>query len=159
VISASDALHSLGDGAIYVTQAHDVVEPKMHAGMLEQWQQVGSNSFGLIAAQRRTSYFPGGYLAVEGERVTGVVEKPGAGNEPSDLVNLVDHLFASWRDLLAAIENEAKTPGADDAYERALSRLMTTQPIRAHVYEGRWQALKYPWHMLDVMDMLLDLWR
>ena len=44
------------------------------------------------------AYFPGGYLTLEGGRVTSVVEKPGAGNEPSDLVNLVAHVFASWRE-------------------------------------------------------------
>jgi bifunctional UDP-N-acetylglucosamine pyrophosphorylase/glucosamine-1-phosphate N-acetyltransferase len=35
---------------------------------------------------------------------------------------------------------------------------MAEGEFRATVYEGRWQALKYPWHLLDVADMLLDLW-
>jgi bifunctional UDP-N-acetylglucosamine pyrophosphorylase/glucosamine-1-phosphate N-acetyltransferase len=26
------------------------------------------------------------------------------------------------------------------------------------VYEGRWAALKYPWHLLDVMEMLFERW-
>jgi bifunctional UDP-N-acetylglucosamine pyrophosphorylase/glucosamine-1-phosphate N-acetyltransferase len=28
----------------------------------------------------------------------------------------------------------------------------------AHVYDGPWQGLKYPWHLLDVMDLMLSLW-
>ena len=28
----------------------------------------------------------------------------------------------------------------------------------AHVYDGPWQGLKYPWHLLDVMDLMLALW-
>jgi len=104
-------------------------------------------------------YFPGGYLTLYGPRVTGIVEKPGAGRAPSNLVNLVAHVHASAETLLAALEAEQKQSGGDDAYERALTRLMSTSEYRAHVYDGRWQALKYPWHTLDVVDMLLDLWQ
>jgi bifunctional UDP-N-acetylglucosamine pyrophosphorylase/glucosamine-1-phosphate N-acetyltransferase len=35
---------------------------------------------------------------------------------------------------------------------------MAAGEFHASIYEGRWQALKYPWHLLDVMDLLLDLW-
>jgi bifunctional UDP-N-acetylglucosamine pyrophosphorylase/glucosamine-1-phosphate N-acetyltransferase len=90
--------------------------------------------------------------------VTGVAEKPGVGNEPSDLVNLVAHLFESAAALCDAVEAEAAGGSGDDAYERGISRLMATTEVRASVYEGRWQALKYPWHLLDVMDLLLDHW-
>ncbi len=46
----------------------------------------------------------------------------------------------------------------DDAYERALSSLMRERDFRPVVYEGRWQGLKYPWHVLDVMDLMLERW-
>src|SRR2546430_14110774 len=35
VLSAREALTAQGDGAVYVTQAHDVVESRMHAGLLD----------------------------------------------------------------------------------------------------------------------------
>jgi bifunctional UDP-N-acetylglucosamine pyrophosphorylase/glucosamine-1-phosphate N-acetyltransferase len=126
--------------------------------MLRAWQQGRPGTAGLIAAARVNSYFPGGYLTLSGERVTGIVEKPGPGNEPSDLVNLVAHVFSSGRALLHSLERESAESGNDDAYERAVSSLLADSEIRAQVYEGRWQALKYPWQTLDVMDMLLDLW-
>jgi bifunctional UDP-N-acetylglucosamine pyrophosphorylase/glucosamine-1-phosphate N-acetyltransferase len=158
VLAGVDALSAYGDGPLYVTQAHDVVEQRLHAAMLDTWSREGQGMAGLIAAQRVSNYFPGGYLVLQGDRVANVIEKPGAGQEPSDLVNLVAHVFASWRSLIEAIEMGGGMAGADDAYERALSRLMRQNTFRAQVYEGRWQALKYSWHMLDVMDMLLDLW-
>jgi bifunctional UDP-N-acetylglucosamine pyrophosphorylase/glucosamine-1-phosphate N-acetyltransferase len=158
VLSAREALDAFGDAPLYLTQAHDVVEQKLHEGMLEAWSRREGDVFGLVAAQRARRYFPGGYLAFNGDRLAGVIEKPGAGHEPSDLVNLVDHVFASWRTLVGAVKLAEDQPGADDAYERALSSLMTGRVFRAEVYEGRWQPLKYPWHVLDVMDMLLDLW-
>jgi NDP-sugar pyrophosphorylase family protein len=158
VLSSCGELERHGDCPVFVTQAHDVAEKRLHAEMLERWEDNPGQIGGLIAAARVESYFPGGYLTLEGERVTSIVEKPGAGNEPSDLVNLVAHVFPSWRELTGAIASEADKPADDDAYERALAAMMQTHDIRAHVYEGRWQGLKYPWHVLDVMDLLLDLW-
>lgn len=159
VLHALPALQDAGDCPIYVTQAHDVVERRLHEALLDGWERLGGSPSGLLGAVRVSSYFPGGYLTLKDERVTSVIEKPGAGNEPSNLVNLVAHVFASWQQLREAIEQEQARPGGDDAYERALSRLMAANEFRVSVYEGRWQALKYPWHVLDVMDMLLDLWR
>ena len=158
VLRAGDAIGSFGGGALYVTQSQDVVEPALHRRLLDAWSRRPASVAGLIGAYRVRDYFPGGYLTLDGERLTGVVEKPGAGNEPSDLVNIVAHLFASHRDLIDQIEAETAMPGADDAYERALSRLMAQQELRAVVYEGRWQALKYPWQVLDVMELLLERW-
>jgi bifunctional UDP-N-acetylglucosamine pyrophosphorylase/glucosamine-1-phosphate N-acetyltransferase len=139
-----------------VTQAHDVVEQRLHAELLQRWSHGGIQ--GLIGAVRVKQYFPGGYLTLQGSRVTSVIEKPGAGNEPSDLVNLVAHVHGSWLALEQTLSYESAAGGGDDAYERALTSLMQTSHYDAHVYDGRWHGLKYPWHVLDVMDMLLDLW-
>ena len=159
VLAARPALETLGDGAVYVTQAHDVVEKRLHADLLDAWSRRPTGVDGLIAAARVGAYFPGGYLTLAGGRVTSVVEKPGAGKEPSDLVNLVDHVFSSWQELCAALAKETRAGGQDDAYERGLGRLMAAGEFRAHIYDGRWQGLKYPWHLLDAIDMLLDLWQ
>src|SRR3989338_6349087 len=47
----------------------------------------------VLAGLKVDKYFPGGYLRVEGEKVKGIAEKPGEGNEPSDLVKLVVDYF------------------------------------------------------------------
>jgi bifunctional UDP-N-acetylglucosamine pyrophosphorylase/glucosamine-1-phosphate N-acetyltransferase len=156
VLSARPALEAFGEGALYVTQAHDVVEQRLHGEMLRHANEGGSA--GLIAGVRVKEYFPGGYMTLQGERVTSIVEKPGAGREPSDLVTLVAHVHASWLALLQTLAYESAHGGGDDAYERALTSLMETSDYRVHAYDGPWQGLKYPWHVLDVMDLLLDLW-
>src|SRR5207344_2377104 len=33
------------------------------------------------------------------------------------------------------------------------------QTFRPLVYEGRWEAIKYPWHLLDAMAMILEEWQ
>lgn len=155
VLCARDALVAAGNEALYVTQGHDVVNPVLHQAMLGALDS--GIAAGYLAAQRVSRYFPGGYLTFDGPRVSAIIEKPGAGNEPSDLVSIVAHGFSSWRGLVDAIET-VEEGVSDDAYERALTRMMTRQQFRAVVYEGRWEALKYPWHVLDVMDMLFDRW-
>jgi NDP-sugar pyrophosphorylase family protein len=156
VLCARPDLEAFGEGAVYVTQAHDVVEQKLHADVLARWSRGGVA--GLIGAVHVKEYFPGGYLTMDGDRVTSVIEKPGEGNEPSDLVNLVAHVHGSWLALEQTLSYESAHGAGDDAYERALTSLTQTSHYEAHVYEGRWEGLKYPWHVLDVADMLLDLW-
>jgi bifunctional UDP-N-acetylglucosamine pyrophosphorylase/glucosamine-1-phosphate N-acetyltransferase len=148
----------LDDEPLYITQAQDIVDGRLHESMLSAWAKRATDVSGLLAAAKVESYFPGGYLMLDGDRVTGVIEKPGAGNEPSNVVNIVAHIFSSSRDLMGQLERESAVPGSDDAYERALTGLMAERDLRAVVYEGRWQALKYPWHVLDVMDLLLERW-
>jgi len=156
VLCARPQLEAFGEGAVYVTQAHDVVEERLHAELLARWSRGGAS--GLIGAVRVKEYFPGGYLTLDGNRVTSVVEKPAPGSEPSDLVNLVAHIHGSWLALEQTLSYESAHGAGDDAYERAISSLTETSYYEAHIYDGRWQGLKYPWHVLDVMDMLLDLW-
>ncbi|MEK7137441.1 MAG: NTP transferase domain-containing protein, partial [Patescibacteria group bacterium] len=80
-------------GPICIVSGNDVVEPEAYAALLKVSSQKGVD--GAILAQRVKRYFPGGYLltaATEGRsvpRVAGIVEKPGEGKEPSDLVNIV----------------------------------------------------------------------
>lgn len=156
VLCARDALADVHAESLYVTQAHDVVGPVLHSAILDALES--GRAAGYVAAQQVDSYFPGGYLQLDGQKVTALVEKPGAGNEPSNLVSIVAHAFASWPSLLDALGLESTAPGPDDVYERALTRLMAASEFRAVIFEGRWQALKYPWHVLSIMDMLLERW-
>ncbi len=110
-----------------------------------------------MAANERPEYFPGGYLIVNGDgRITGIVEKPGAENRPSNLVNIVAHIHSDATRLIDAIKTEyARAATPDDHYERAMDRLMADHPYHVVRYSGQWTALKFPWHVLDVMNFFL----
>src|SRR3989344_2186708 len=100
-------------------------------------------------------YFPGGYIKVEGESVKGIVEKPGEGNEPSDMVKLVADYFKDGQKLIGYLE-KAKSE-RDDIYEVALSQMISDGiNIRLARYEGVWIPLKYPWHILDITAYFLS---
>jgi NDP-sugar pyrophosphorylase family protein len=144
-----------GNQPIYITQVHDLTDVLLHQRMLTEYQSGSALSY--LAGYRVTDYFPGGYLEVDAEgRIASVIEKPGAGNEPSDLVSIVAHIHTDAQRLLNAIRDEyAKPAKSDDHYERAMARLMKEAIFQVVPYSGAWQALKYPWHVLDIMHALL----
>ncbi len=136
---------------VLVVSGNDVVEPAAYAALKKAAAKKGVA--GVLLASKVTRYFPGGYLTVEDGRITGIVEKPEPGKEPSDLVNIVAHIHNDASVLLAALKKTRSS--ADDVYERALVSLLKTHDYRAVPYAGAWQAVKYPWHLLDLLEMLL----
>jgi len=155
ILQAAPALADRPETPIYITQVHDVVDDRMHKSMLDAYQANPSANY--IAGYEYAGYFPGGYLIVDREgQISGIVEKPGAENKPSNLVNIVAHVHRDAAQLFNAIRAEyAKDIPTDDHYERAMDGLMRTQVFRVVPYQGPWNALKYPWHVLDVMNYFL----
>jgi len=155
ILCASPFLDST-EQAIYVTQVHDVVEDTLHQDMLMAYRMDSQNSY--LAGIEMEDYFPGGYLVVDADgRITGIVEKPGADHRPSNLVNIVAHVHADAQALFAALQAEYASPNqADDHYERAMDRLMQSQTYQVVPYRGSWAAIKFPWHVLDVMNVFLS---
>ena len=145
-----------GNQPIYITQVHDLTGIELHQRMLTEYQSGNARSY--LAGYQVTEYFPGGYLGVEdGNRIVSIVEKPGAGNEPSDLVSFVAHIHSDAQLVLDAVRAEYARPvTSDDHYERAMAALMSDHTFQAVVYDGPWKALKFPWHVLDLMDEFLS---
>lgn len=145
------ALPQLPDTPLLLVSANDLVETSAYTALLRAAK--GRKEGGLLLARTVTSYFPGGYLSVRGARITDIVEKPGAGKEPSDLVNIVAHVHIQPSTLLSALK--ATTSAKDDGYEMALKKLLTSSRYDAVPYRGSWHPVKYPWHLLDVLPALL----
>lgn len=141
---------------IYITQVNDVVLPELHHTMLATFRQGQAQSF--LAGYEVESYFPGGYLVVEGDgRISSMIEKPGAGNEPSNLVNIVAHIHSDTRTLFGKIhELYATGHAADDHYEVAMAAMMQEMRFECVPYRGAWHPIKYPWHVLEVTRFFLD---
>jgi UDP-N-acetylglucosamine diphosphorylase / glucose-1-phosphate thymidylyltransferase / UDP-N-acetylgalactosamine diphosphorylase / glucosamine-1-phosphate N-acetyltransferase / galactosamine-1-phosphate N-acetyltransferase len=152
VLTAADAYPEILSGPVLISQAHDVIDASFYRDFLASAQEAD----GLIAAKRVTEYFPGAYLSLDGERVTGLVEKPPPGSEPSEMVSFVLHLHRRPGELVQAIRAAyADSNPADDHYERAIAELLPSLRYCAVPYSGDWQAIKYPWHVLGVMEVLL----
>ncbi len=155
LLQAAPVLAERPDTPVYITQVHDVVEDRLHQAMLAAYAKDPSATY--LAGYEMEEYFPGGYLIVDEKgQINGIVEKPGAENKPSNLVSFVAHVHQHSGQLFEAIRAEyAKDTPSDDHYERAMDALMKTQVYRVVSYKGHWSALKFPWHVLDIMDYFL----
>lgn len=148
------------DAPVYLTQAHDLFATNFHQTMLAQSHDQPAAI--LLAAKYVEDYFPGGYLVTNQGvpptdtpfPVRGISEKPGAGHEPSQWITLVAHLIPHAGEF-AAVLDHAATGDPDDRYERALTAIMAAHPTLAVPHTAATASLKYPWHMLDIMDLML----
>ena len=155
VLKAEAVLESKPETPVYITQVHDVVDDGLHEGMLKAFKKHSEASY--LAGYEMEEYFPGGYLIVDDGQITGIVEKPGADNRPSNLVSFVAHVHNNAARLFEAIRAEYTSEvETDDHYERAMDKLMKQSVYRVVPYAGHWSALKFPWHILDVMDYYLS---
>jgi UDP-N-acetylglucosamine diphosphorylase / glucose-1-phosphate thymidylyltransferase / UDP-N-acetylgalactosamine diphosphorylase / glucosamine-1-phosphate N-acetyltransferase / galactosamine-1-phosphate N-acetyltransferase len=156
LLQARPALQDIPQTPVYVTQVHDVVDDKLHKDMLKAFEKDPKATY--LAGYEKEEYFPGGYLIVDDKgQITGIVEKPGADNRPSNLVNIVAHIHTNAEQLFERVQAEYDGILAnDDHYERAMDTLMKSVTYKVVPYKGPWSALKYPWHTLDIMDYFLD---
>lgn len=145
VLAAKDKL----TGDVLVLNANDVFDFKAIEQLVAAKKQFS------FLAKKTSHYFPGGYVRFNNEKIIGIVEKPGAGNEPSDVIKLVADYFSDGRFLVSAIESTSAQN--DDWYEQALSKIISDGASVEHVlYEGEWVTIKYPWHVLTMMNNFLS---
>jgi NDP-sugar pyrophosphorylase family protein len=143
----------LTDEPIIVVSPNDVLDSTAYTNIIGA-QRKGSASSYLLACEVK-DYFPGGYLVLgQNEEIKAIMEKPGKGNEPSNLVNVVVHLHTKPRQLLEHITSAVSSK--DDVYERALSNMMKDGgEVKAVKHQGFWKAIKYPWDIFPVMEYFL----
>jgi NDP-sugar pyrophosphorylase family protein len=156
ILQAAAKMQDRKDSAIYIVQVHDVTDRSIHENILAKYRSNPKATY--IAGVEMEDYFPGGYLIVgENEQISGIIEKPGADNRPSKFVNFVAHSHANAGRLFEEIQKQydAKIE-SDDHYERAMDVLMKEIPFYLVGYSGTWDALKYPWHVLDIMNAFLN---
>lgn len=78
------------DDQLFILGGNDMVEPEIYQEIIKQSQGID----GGILAKKVEKYFPGGYLKIDTKnKIVEIIEKPGEGKEPSDLVNIVGHFF------------------------------------------------------------------
>lgn len=144
----------IGKDPFLLMSGNDVVEFDIYKKVKNVILSLSKDA-GLLLAKKVSKYFPGGYLKVNSRGIISkIIEKPKPGREPSKLVNLVVHYHPEPRALLEAIEKISTT--VDDRYEQALQSLFSKGiSYRAMSYNGFWQPVKYPWHVLALMNYYL----
>lgn len=154
----------IGDDDLLVLSSNDVVESmalELVKNAMEHGDKRGDKrhvvSDGFVLAKKVSSYFPGGYLKLDDNGyITGIVEKPAPGKEPSDLVNIVVHYFKNPKKLIKCLKT-AKSE-KDDLYEVGFDKMIREGArMLAIEYDGYWQPIKYPWHVMEVFKYLFNL--
>lgn len=145
----------IGQDPILIVSSNDVVDKSAYDLVFAAAQNDYFES--CILGKKVTEYFPGGYLEVDSQwGIKSIIEKPGAGNEPSDLVNLVLHLHKNTTALFRYLEEAASEK--DDLYEIALDKMMKSGiKMQAIPYSGYWQAIKYPWQIFDISRHFFEM--
>ncbi len=146
VLAAKDLLK----GAVLIFSSNDVVEDTA----LKMIQNCDESC---MIGKKVEEYFPGGYLEINSDGyIQNIIEKPGEGNEPSDMVNLVLHKHKDISKLINYL-SEAESSN-DDLYEVAILNMINDGvAIKALPYDGFWQPIKYPWHVHRVFKYLFCL--
>ena len=149
------AFSLLAEEPLILVSSNDIFEASAYVQLLKAYEKNSHYSTYLIV-RRVPNYFPGGYITVnEDNEIEGITEKPPKGGEPSNLINIVCHLHTQPHKLLDYLTRTSST--ADDAYEKALDQMISDgHRMKAVLYSGYWQAVKYPWHILDAMDYFLE---
>ncbi|MFC2174311.1 sugar phosphate nucleotidyltransferase [archaeon] len=135
-------------GEIVIIAANDVFGERAYESIAK------AKGDAALLAVKVKKYFPGGYLVTKGNKVTGIMEKPGEGSEPSDLVNVVFHKYKKGEELVKCLEFASSSK--DDVYEVALTKMCGEKEVVAVPYTGYWGAIKYPFHILGVMGHFLS---
>jgi bifunctional UDP-N-acetylglucosamine pyrophosphorylase/glucosamine-1-phosphate N-acetyltransferase len=148
------ASNLLPDEPFILCGSDDIVESAAFSRLTGEYEKT-NDCFGYVTAFQVLNYFPGGYLVIDGTgKICRIVEKPRRGEEPSKFLNIVLHLFSHPQKLFDYLM-KAETD-TDDSYERILDRIIQDgNPMRAIEYKGTWQTIKYPWHILEAMDLFL----
>jgi bifunctional UDP-N-acetylglucosamine pyrophosphorylase/glucosamine-1-phosphate N-acetyltransferase len=156
-LGIADALACAGhlvDGDIIVVNPNDVFDSSAYIRLIEA-RQAGSTISYLLGCEV-SDYFPGGYLVVDEKgELKLIIEKPGQGREPSNLVNILVHLHTDLKRLL--LYAESVQTSRDDVYELALGAMVKDRyRIKIVRYPGFWAPMKYPWHILPVVKQFLN---
>lgn len=138
----------IGSHPILVMNAVDMIDPVF----FKQLYRETLDSYAYVTGMKTKTYFPGGYLSVDGKKAIDIIEKPTPGTEPSDMVNLVFHYFSEPQLFISYLKAHAHE---DDGYEKALAELMKERDIRVIPYSGYWQKLKYAYNVVDMVDVML----
>jgi len=147
IIACEEAVN---DNPICIVSSNDIVDEKAYKLVVDTSNDKDIDS--VIIGKKVEKYFPGGYLEIDRDGfITSIIEKPGEGNEPSDLVNIVIHYHENPQELIKELKKVSSNK--DDRYEVALDSLIKSGlKMKAVEFDGYWQPIKFPWHVFDVME-------
>lgn len=141
-----------GKNPVLIINSNDVFTEKLIHQMIAKM----NSSSVVLCGTPVEQYFPGGYLMLDAEKkqVRKIWEKPPEKEVPTNLslLRLVLDFFPDPKELLEVMPKVSKT----ESYEDAINELLAQKKAEYSIYLGKFTSLKYPWHVLDAMDLFLS---
>lgn len=137
------------DDSFFLLHAHEVMANRWIGPMQTKSQETQAKL--VLAGQFTEEPWKYGMLALQGDRATGIVEKPDAESAPSDIRALGIYLLP--RRFLHDLEQVAEQ---QYAYEEALEHYMGEHDARVVIREEKNPSLKYPWDLFHTARLLMD---
>lgn len=145
------SIDDLNSKPLVIVSPEDLFHPQAYVDFGNLIKRTKSEM--ILAGIYKKDYFPGGYFKLTGNKITGLVEKPGETRQPSNYVNLVLHYFKDPQ-LFTNYLKKTKSK-KDDLYEVAINNMLKNKiETEIYRYDGYWQSLKYPWHILEMMEVI-----
>lgn len=132
-----------------IVSGNDTVDQKLLDDLSLKIQDPNFKGDAIYVGKQMPEYFPGGYFKINDDNLLEtIVEKPGEGNQPSDLVNIVYHYHKNPLKFKNSISKYLNSdPTAQDGYETAAQNLINSgYQIYIHRYNGNWNPIKIPKH-------------
>jgi bifunctional UDP-N-acetylglucosamine pyrophosphorylase/glucosamine-1-phosphate N-acetyltransferase len=140
-------------GPTLIVNSSDVYSFELLDQLVAKWQKQRGM---LITARKVTHYYPGGYLKLhENGSVERIIEKPDPADVPSDLVRVVAEMAPSLQELADAyLPDDDPKEGEVAILNRLISKGHTCDTFVTNEF---WTPIKYPWHLLDVLEYFLGI--
>lgn len=141
-------------GETLVVNANDIFNHSLIESLLNEISTKQNQRDAIFTAKKVDTYFPGGYLVLDGVKVRGVIEKPGSDNMPSPYWKFVVDYYSEIDSFMKVLNS--KQSSEDDQYEQAITEyIQQGKQITMLEYNDDSATIKYPWNILDVMEFLL----
>ena len=131
-----------------VFNADDVFDAKLVKDLVAK----AKRSDAVLASQPVEETWKYGIVALEGDSVRKIVEKPPKGEEPSS--NAVIGAYALTSEIFDYCK---KTPVSDAQFEEAVQKMVEDgKAVKAVSYKGFFGSYKYPWDLFRLNEHFLD---
>jgi NDP-sugar pyrophosphorylase family protein len=155
-LGMADAVLSVPDldkKPLIIVNADDLLEGEAFKQFVEQIKKTESQI--ILTGKYYKEYFPGGYFVLAGKKIKGLVEKPPKDKQPSNFIRLVLDYFKDPKEFINYLKKVSSEK--DDIYEVALDKMIKEEnQADLFEYRGYWQSIKYPWHILAMMKIILE---
>lgn len=132
-------------GPVVVTDGDRIVDPDAITGAT---RRLTRETEAVVTVARGPDPGEYGVVTLDGDRVSGIVEKP-PGEPPSEWINAGVYAFrSSIFDVLEALD---PAPGGEYRLPDAVSAILDDRVV-AYRYDGRWLDVSYLWDLLAVTD-------